>query len=894
MSRNTDPKNKTKSVEEKRLQAPDKWRLWGPYLSERQWGTVREDYSEDGSAWDYFNFDQSHFRTYRWGEDGIAGISDINQKICFSLSLWNGKDPYLKEKLFGLANGQGNHGEDVKEYYYYQENIPSHSYMKYLYRYPSKEFPYQELIEKNSNLTNKVTEFELFDTGIFNDNCFFDVEIEYAKADHDDILIKITATNHYHEERPLWLIPTAWYRNTWSWKEDRFKPRIRSVDKNLVQFDHEDLSGYYLYAFQPDEFVFCNNETNFSRLDPNNVQDSHPNRFYKDGISQYLINKDRSKVNSELFGTKTAAVYRNTIPAGQSLSIKLRLAKKRDGLDDEKEFDQIFESRHSEVDEFYSSVCPEVEGEESKELQRQAFAGMLWNKQFYYYHVRDWTNGDSAQPPPPPGRDDNRNQGWKHFRSYHVLSMPDKWEYPWFAAWDTAFHVIPLAMIDPEFAKNQLTLLTREWFMHPNGQIPAYEWAFNDVNPPVHAWSAWRVYKIEQKMYGKADKGFLERVFQKLLLNFTWWVNQTDPDGKNVFQGGFLGLDNIGVFDRSRELPTGGHIIQSDGTSWMAMYCLNMLAIALELAEDNPNYEDIASKFFEHFVLIAESMNNIGEAGVSIWDEKDGFYYDLLHLPDGSAQPLKVQSLVGIIPLFASLTLEPEIFEKFPGFKERMEWFFKYRGENNAWNIESVIRPGAGGRKLLSLVSEERLKRVLTKVLNESEFFSPHGIRSVSRFHKDQPYVFEYDKQTYRVDYSPGESQTDLFGGNSNWRGPIWFPINYLVIESLQRFHHYYGDDLKVECPVESGNFCNLWEVAAELSLRNLSLFLPNQAGRTPINYNHPAMDLDPLWKGKIQFYEFFNGDTGRGLGASHQTGWTGLVAKLIQQCGEYFFKPEE
>lgn len=870
------------------------WRRWGPYLSERQWGTVREDYSPYGTAWDYFSHEQSRSRAYRWGEDGIGGISDNHQRLCFALALWNGKDAILKERIFGLTGSEGNHGEDVKDYYYYLDNTPTHSYMKYLYKYPQEAFPYKELVVENKKRGKHDLEYELINTGIFDDNRYFDIFIEYAKASDDDILIRITAVNRGNESAVLHLLPTLWFRNTWSWNGGR-KPSLSvpagpEKARGRVEADHHSLGKRYLYIENPDELLFAENETNTEKLF--GVKNASP--YVKDSINNYIVDGKKGAVNPASSGTKMSAHYEAEIPGGGSKTIRLRLSDSGELKSPfGPEFEKIFRERISEADEFYRRINPFNTSGDLKSVQRQAFAGMLWTKQFYYYVVEDWLKGDPNNPSPPAERKHGRNRDWAHLYNDDILSMPDKWEYPWFAAWDLAFHTIPIAIIDPEFAKRQLTLLTREWYMHPNGQIPAYEWAFGDVNPPVHAWAAWRVYNIEKKMYGRKDFRFLESVFQKLLLNFTWWVNRKDREGRNVFEGGFLGLDNIGVFDRSAQLPTGGHIEQADGTSWMGMYCLNMLAIALELAMENPSYEDIASKFYEHFLYIAKAMNMISMDRDGLWNEEDGFYYDVLHLPDGKRLPMKVRSMVGLIPLFAIQTLEPEVLEKLKGFNGRLSWFVENRPDLKE-NVACMLTKGAKERRLLSIVDKDKLKSVLRKMLDENEFLSPYGIRAISRHHKDNPYRFNVNGNEYRVDYEPAESTSGLFGGNSNWRGPIWFPVNYIIIESLQKFHYYLGDDFKVECPTGSGNYMTLWEAAAEISRRLIKIFIKDGEGRRPVFGGTEKFQTDPAWNEYIPFHEYFHGDNGAGIGASHQTGWTGLVAKLIQQTAEYSQAPAE
>lgn len=854
-----------------------RWKKWGPYLTERQWGTVREDYSPHGTAWEYVSHDAARSKAYRWGEEGIGGICDEQQLLCFSLALWNGADPILKERLFGLTGNEGNHGEDVKEYYYYLDSTPTHSYMKMLYKYPQQEFPYARLVEENRRRGKNQPEFELIDSGIFDDNRYFDVFSEYAKASPEDILIQITACNRGSEKAILHLIPQIWFRNTWAWGNDDYRPRLSKSGENAVKIEHRDLGEMYLYTEGAPQLLFCENETNAQRLYGVNGAAG----FYKDGVNEYLVQGNREALNPAATGSKAAAHYRLEVPAWRSVTIKLRLiasASKTPFTD----FEDVFARRLKEADEFYGELQQDLHDEDARSVQRQAFAGMLWSKQFYYYDVAQWLNGDPAQPAPPPQRKNGRNKEWMHLNNADVISMPDKWEYPWYAAWDLAFHCIPLAMIDPDFAKEQLLLLTREWYMHPNGQLPAYEWAFGDVNPPVHAWATWRVYKIDGKMSGKPDLDFLERVYHKLLLNFTWWVNRKDAEGHNIFQGGFLGLDNIGVFDRSSQLPTGGHIEQSDGTSWMAMYCLNMMRIALELAVSKPIYQDMATKFFEHFLYIAGAMTNFGGSGINLWDEEDGFYYDVLHTPDGRLTPLKVRSMVGLIPLFAVETLEPDFLEKVPEFKHRLEWFLNYRPDL-AGLVSRWQEPGLGERRLLSLLRGQRMKKLLKRMLDESEFLSEYGVRALSKFHQQHPYVFYADGQSFTVTYQPGESDSGLFGGNSNWRGPIWFPVNFLLIESLQKFHHYYGDDFKVEYPTGSGQYYTINEIANELGRRLSSIFLRDPNGRRAVFGDSEKFQNDPHFRDYPLFYEYFHGDSGRGVGASHQTGWTGLAAKLLQ-----------
>jgi hypothetical protein len=858
------------------------WKRWGPYLSERAWGTVREDYSREGNAWDFFPHEHSRSRVYRWNEDGLAGISDRHQQMCFALALWNGRDPILKERLFGLTGTEGNHGEDVKEYYFYLDSTPTHSYMKYLYKYPQAAFPYEQLVEENRRSGKNAPEFELLDTNIFDDNRYFDVFVEYAKANVEDILIKITATNRGSDGAILSVLPTIWFRNTWSWGASAPRPEMRQVPGPAIELTHHSLGKRWLHFEASPELLFTENETNTKGLF--GVDNSHP--CVKDGINDYIVHGRKHAVSSEGKGTKAACHFRLELSAGESVTLRLRLTDKEFSGEAFDDFDSIFSARQREADEFYATVIPQELSSDAQNVMRQGFAGMLWSKQFYHYVTKPWLEGDPGNPPPPPERSSGRNKEWPHIHNADVISMPDKWEYPWYAAWDLAFHCVPLALIDSDFAKEQLLLLLREWYMHPNGQLPAYEWAFSDVNPPVHAWASWRVYKIEKKRTGKGDQVFLRRVFQKLLLNFTWWVNRKDAEGMNIFQGGFLGLDNIGVFDRSAPLPTGGYIEQSDGTSWMAMYTLNLLAMALELASDDPAYEDVASKFWEHFIYIANAMNHRGNDRIGLWDESDGFFYDVLRYPDGRKQPLRVRSMVGLIPLFAVETLEPELLDRLPDFKRRLEWFIDNRRDLVS-NVACMRNRGMGKRRLLSIVNRDQLRRILQVMLDEQEFLSPYGIRALSQHHRDHPYTLDLNGTTHRVDYEPAESSTGLFGGNSNWRGPIWFPVNYLLIESLQKFDHYLGDDFKVEFPTGSGRMLTLWDVAAELSRRLSSIVLRDEQNRRPVYEGVTKFQTDVHWRDLILFHEYFHGDTGRGLGASHQTGWTGLILKLLQQSGE-------
>ncbi len=862
------------------------WKRWGPYLSERQWGTVREDYSPGGTAWDYFPHDQARSRAYRWGEDGIGGICDRHQYICFAPALWNGRDPILKERLFGLNGHEGNHSEDVKEYYYYLESTPTHSYMKFLYKYPQAEFPYARLVEENRKRTREDPEFELIDTGVFDQDRYFDVFVEYAKAGVEDICIRITAHNRGPDPARLHILPTLWFRNTWSWGVDDRRPLLTRLPPGqgteIIAVEHHHYGKRWLYCAGAPELLYTENETNFERL----YGGANRTPWVKDGFHEFVVRGNAGAVNPALTGTKATAHYNFEVGPGSSAVVRLRLSDRAPAADAIGDgFDATFDQRRAEADEFFGRRVGVCRSRDSCEVQHQAFAGMLWGKQFYHYDVRTWLKGDPAGPPPPQDRRWGRNRDWTHLYNADLISMPDKWEYPWYASWDLAFHCIPLALIDPDFAKEQLILLVREWYMHPNGQIPAYEWAFGDVNPPVHAWAAWRVYKIEKRMRGNPDLIFLERIFHKLLLNFTWWVNRKDPDGMNVFQGGFLGLDNIGVFDRSKPLPTGGTFEQCDATSWMGMYCLNMLAIALELAQADPAYEDVASKFFEHFVYIARAMNNLGGEGIRLWDEQDGFYYDVLHTGGDRFFPIKIRSMVGLIPLFAVLTLEPYFIDRLEGFKRRMRWFLD-NAPDVSKHFDSCKKGERGERRLLAIVNRDRLERVLRYMLDEQEFLSPFGIRSLSKFHRTNPYVFRLDGQQHKVDYDPAESTTGLFGGNSNWRGPVWFPLNFLLIEALQRYHHFLGNNYTIEYPTGSGQRKTLWEIAVDISRRLVSIFMRGKDGRRPLYGESAKFQTDPHWKDHILFYEYFHGDNGRGMGASHQTGWTGLVAKLIEQSG--------
>ena len=863
------------------------WKRWGPYLSERAWGTVREDYSADGSAWEYFPHDHARSRAYRWNEDGLAGICDRHQLLCFAVALWNGRDPILKERAFGLTGTEGNHGEDVKEYYFYLDSTPTHSYMKYLYKYPQAAFPYADLVDTSRQRGRHEMEYELLDTGVFDDDRYFDVFVEYAKATPEDILCRISVVNRGDQAAPIDLLPTVWFRNTWSWGRDTglTPPRLRqgapAEGAVSIELQHRSLGRRTLVAAGEPALLFVENETNAARV----FGQPATGRHVKDGINDFVVKGRVDAVNPSPEGTKAAARYQAVLQPGETFVVRLRLSDVVPDRGVGSDFDAVFQTRQEEADEYFAAVIPAALTADQRLVMRQAIAGLLWSKQFYHYVVRDWLEGDPSSPPPPAARLTGRNAGWPQLYNADVISMPDKWEYPWYAAWDLAFHCVPLAIVDPDFAKDQLVLLVREWYMHPNGQLPAYEWALGDVNPPVHAWAAWRVYKIDKKRRGAGDRLFLERVFQKLMLNFTWWVNRKDATGANVFEGGFLGLDNIGVFDRSKPLPTGGRIEQSDGTSWMAMYTLNMLAIAMELAHENAAYEDIASKFWEHFIYIARAMTTFGFEGTGLWDDGDGFFHDVLLEASGQHLPLRVRSMVGLIPLFAVETLEPDLLDRLPAFKKRLEWFVAHRPDLTG-NVACMRTRGQGERRLLSIVDRDRLTRILKVMLDENEFLSPYGIRALSRVHRDHPYVLDVGGVEHRVDYEPAESSSSLFGGNSNWRGPVWFPVNYLLIEALQKFHYYFGNDFKVECPTGSGVLMTLQEVATEISHRLTRIFLKDRSGRRPVAGGIELFQSDPYWQDYVLFHEYFHGDNGAGIGASHQTGWTGLVAKLLQQSG--------
>jgi hypothetical protein len=856
-----------------------RWKWWGPYLSARQWGTVREDYSSGGAAWDYFPHDHARSRAYRWGEDGLGGICDRWQHLCFGIALWNENDPILKERLFGLTNSEGNHGEDVKEYWWALDSTPTHSWMQWLYKYPQRAFPYGELVAENGRRGVNDPEYELIDTGVFDDNRYFDIELTYAKATPDDLCIVIAVTNHGPDPAPLHVLPTVWLRNTWSWGRDDRKPWLE-MDADHVKAVHGLLGNHWLASegATENDWLFCENETNFERIFGSANSTDYP----KDGINDHVVGSEAT-VNPAKSGTKAAAWHRLTIAPGETQTVRVRLSNEQHTDPFGPSFDTTLTTRKAEADEFYSELAPGASAE-SKAVQRKALAGLLWAKKHYRYDVRQWLHGDPACPPPPSDREQGRNQHWGHLYNADIISMPDEWEYPWYAAWDTAFHMVALSLVDSDFAKDQLLLFCREWYMHPNGQLPAYEWAFDDVNPPVHAWAAWRVFKIDAIQRGERDWEFLERIFHKLLMNFSWWVNRKDAEGNNLFEGGFLGLDNIGLFDRSRPLPSGHTLEQSDATSWMAMYCLNMLAMAAELAHHDATYEDICTKFFEHFLTIASAATY--RDGQSLWNDDDGFFYDVLVDDMNNRIPLKVRSMVGLIPLFAVESFDAELLQDLPEFRKRAEWFIRKRPEQcRALHVGDF--GGQRERHFLALVGPNKLRRILNRMLDESEFLSPYGLRSLSKAHDDDPVRLDFHGEMLEVRYQPGDSDTWLFGGNSNWRGPIWFPLNYLMIESLQKFHHYLGDEFKVEYPTGSGNELNLHQVATELSRRLINVFLPDDDGRRPVNGGVDTFDHDPNWKDHPTFFEFFHGDSGKGLGASHQTGWTALVAKLIRQSGE-------
>jgi len=892
------------NAEQKRLEenkAPEEpWHYWGPYLAERAWGTVREDYSANGDAWNYFPFDHARSRAYRWNEDGLGGISDHKGRLCFAFAFWNEQDPFLKERLFGLSGPEGNHGEDVKELYWYLDSTPTHSFMRMLYRYPQSRFPYEELVAANRARSKAESEFEIWNTSAFANNGYFDIEMEYAKAGTHDILIRVSAHNCGAEAAPLHLLPTLWFRNTWSWGTNNPKPSLRKTGDEghiaRITASHPALGDYTLFCDSVDDVFFTENESNAERL----WALSNRAPFVKDSINDVVVNGTVGAISPAQSGTKAAAHYKFNVPPNETISIRLRLTRDAEKRHTEAfaDFDALFRLRRAEADQFYSELAPEILTDEQRAIQRQAFAGLLWNKQFYHYVVEQWLDGDPEQPPPPKEREHGRNAGWRHLYNERVMSMPDKWEFPWYASWDLAFHCLPLALIDVEFAKTQLDLIVREWYQHPNGKIPAYEWNFDDVNPPVLAWAAWRVYQIERKQSGKGDRAFLETIFHKMLIAFTWWVNSKDSEGNNIFQGGFLGLDNIGVFDRSEVFHDGTHLEQSDATSWMGMFCLNLMRIAIELASENHVYENIATKFFEHFLGIAGAMNNLG--GCGLWDEEDEFYYDVLHTPGGRFLPLKVRSLVGLMPLLAVETLQWQLIEELPGFKSRLEWYLRHRPDL-ASLVSRWQEPGMKERRLIALTRGHRMKCLLRRMLDPNEFLSDYGVRSLSKYHHDHPYSVTIRGEEKVVSYEPGESQSGIFGGNSNWRGPVWLPINYLLIESLQQFHHYYGDDFKVECPTGSGQFMDLKEVANELSNRLIKIWRRDERGECA--YARPMANsvgeaatfpgprtASPSvgTQSRYLFHEYFHADTGAGLGASHQCGWTALVAKLIQQQGEF------
>lgn len=853
------------------------WRKWGPYLSDRQWGTVREDYSEDGNVWAYTTHDKARSFAYRWGEEGIGGISDKDQLLCFAPAFWNGKDPILKERFFGLSGNEGNHGEDVKEIYYYAENLPSHAYMKMLYQYPQEEFPYKQLAEENKQRTKKEPEFEIADTGIFDSNNFFDIFIEYAKAEAEDILIKLTIINRNNDKKQLHLLPQLWFRNTWSWGFNDEFPQIKKATKTSLVAKHSELGAYYLYAENPDDVYFCENETNVNRLYNAGIY----GHYFKDGIHEFVVNNNKQAINPDNKGTKSAFHYKLNIEGQERAVIRLRLKNKKDSQPFN-DFDRIFTQRIKESDEFYNEMMNPALNKEEKSIVKQAFSGLLWNKQFYYYNVEQWLKGDPKMPPPPSSRLKGRNSRWTHMNAEDILSVPDKWEFPWFAMWDTAFQCIATASVDPDCSKKMLRLLVKEWYIHPNGQFPAFEFDFSQLNPPIHSWAAWRVFKIEQKHFNpEGDYDFLEEVFHKLLINFTWWVNHEDIEGKNLFEGGFLGLDNIGVFDRSGSVPGGGIIEQSDATAWMAMYALNMVRISLELSKKNKVYEDMAVKFLEHFLIISKAMNQMGEEGIDLWNEEDQFYYDLIRSNDHEPklQWMKVRSMVGLVPLFAVEVIEKEILENNPEFAKRLDWFLAHRPDLtnlvSRWND-----PGAGERRLFSLLRGYRLKKILSRMLDESEFLSDYGVRSLSKVHDKHPFIFQRGGKECSIRYQPGESEDEMFGGNSNWRGPVWFPVNFLIIESLQQFYYYYGDDFKVEYPVGTGKYITLNEVAEVLASRLQRIFLKDKNQFRPFWEKQKAYDNPYDF---VQFNEYFHGETGKGLGASHQTGWTALIGKIFQ-----------
>lgn len=861
-----------------------RWNRWGPFVSDRAWGTVREDYSPDGSAWEYFPHDHARSRVYRWNEDGLAAICDRHQYLCFGLALWNGKDPILKERPFGLTGNQGNHGEDVKEYYFHLDSTPTHSFMRFVYKYPQAEFPYQQLLDENRRRDRSQPEYELADTGIFESGRYFDVRVEYAKASAEDILVRIIVTNHGPDAAPIHVLPTLWFRNSWSWGWDSRRPTLEKLGADLVGANHWELGEYLLHCEKPDSLLFAENETNFERVFGYKATHAFP----KDAFHDYVIHNKTDAVNPAFRGTKAAAHYKRVVPPGQSVTLRLRLRSRANAAqagaraDAFADFDAVFSSREHEADEFYKAAIPHTLDPDSRMIARQAFGGMLWSKQYYHYVVQDWLHGDPGQPEPPqtPARLDGRNHDWTHLFSRDVISMPDKWEFPWFASWDLGFHCIALAHVDPQFAKDQFLLMLREWYTHPSGQIPAYEWDFNSVNPPIFALAARGVFEIDRERSGTPDYAFIERVFQKLLLNFTWWVNRKDAQGNNIFHGGFLGMDNISAFDRDR-LPPGYMLGQADGTSWMAAFAKSMLSTALLLAERNPVYEDLASKFWEHYIYIANAMNSVSTPQDSLWDADDGFFYDHLTHPDGRREPVRARTMVGFVPLFGASTVKADTFSRFPDFQRRRQWFIDHRPDL-IQSVQPMVTPGPTGNLILGMVREDQLRRMLACMLDENEFLSPFGIRAVSKYHEKHPLILHLDGETYRLDYEPGESMTDLFGGNSNWRGPVWMPVNFLILLALKQFHAYYGNSFKIECPTGSGVQMNLSEVADELARRLCSIFRLGKDSKRPVFGDCPLFNSRPDWRDCIPFHEYFHGDTGRGCGASHQTGWTGLIAQLL------------
>jgi hypothetical protein len=877
----------TRLEEARTKQAP--WKKWGPYLSERQWGTVREDYSENGDAWNYFSHDQARSRAYHWGEDGLAGISDDRQRLCFALALWNGKDPILKERAFGLTNSEGNHGEDLKEYYFYLDSTPTHSYLKYLYKYPQAAFPYAQLVATNRARSRQEFEFELINTGVLDKDRYFDVFVEYAKESPEDILVQISVHNRGPESAEIHVLPTLWFRNRWSWGRDNPRPSLQAVAGKaaVVKASEAELGERYLYGDGQASLLFTENETNAKRL----FDGQNRTPFVKDGINNFIIHGQTDAVNPARTGTKAAAHYHLTVPAGKCEFVRLRLTPVAPGALAKtygsgafgKHFDEVLQARWQEADEFYAGVIPYSLDADAANVMRQALAGMLWSKQYFYYDVNRWLEERGSDPYLPTPKQAPRNAQWHHMYNADIISMPDKWEYPWYAAWDLAFHILPLALVDVDFGKQQLDLMLSENYLHPNGQIPAYEWNFSDVNPPVHPWATIFTYRLEKERAGKGDLVWLERSFQKLLLNFTWWLNRKDRSGKNAFEGGFLGLDNIGVFDRSSPLPTGGYLEQADGTAWMALFSLNMLEIAVELAMQDPTYADMVLKFIQHFVSIASATIHAG-GDTGMWDEEDGFFYDVLQLPNGQAQRLKVRSMVGLLPLCAVTVFEGEFRKKYPEVTKKFQGFLDARPELKTF-IHDPTKDGCAGRRLGAIMDETKLRRVLAKMLDEKEFLSPYGIRALSRFHADHPYVFSVGGQEYRVPYVPGESDTGMFGGNSNWRGPIWMPVNALIIRALIQYYAYYGNEFTVECPTGSGRQMNLYQIAEGISGRLASIFLKGKDGRRPVYGGEPKFQQDPHWQDYLQFYEYFQGDNGAGLGASHQTGWTGFIAR-----GLHFF----